>query len=261
MTTFVKGALNCGQVRGPVQLSIRPQRRPHHPAGGHHHPRGHHHGGRRREEGHRDGPQVRRALRALPGRGLRFGEPRAQVDGLFRGRPCASVGRCREHVRTRPLGGARQDGGAGARGVQARQPSWATRLPTSCSTPCPRRRRRTSKPARSIGDYEPIVVDEAAIPEGVTGPEAWCSRVRRGRVPRSCPASSTSRSAAVSGRSSTSSRQWADNVLTAEGDLMHRRAHDDAAAGTARRHPCRARVGGALPRAGARGHVRRRGVP
>lgn len=37
MTTFVKGALNCGQVRGPVAARLCPLRRPHRPAGGHDH--------------------------------------------------------------------------------------------------------------------------------------------------------------------------------------------------------------------------------
>ena len=52
MTTFVKGALNCGQVRGPVQLSFARSVDPIVPAGSHHHPRGHHHRGRCREEGY-----------------------------------------------------------------------------------------------------------------------------------------------------------------------------------------------------------------
>ena len=51
MTTFVKAALNCGQVRGPVQLGF-PERGTRHSPGDHHHPRGHHHRGRRGEKGH-----------------------------------------------------------------------------------------------------------------------------------------------------------------------------------------------------------------
>ena len=120
MTTFVKGALNCGQVRGPVQLTFARSVDPIIP----------------QEvtitrvaitteaDAEKKGTEMGRKY-VVPyalyrGEGLRFGEPRAQGDGLFRGRPRASVGRYREHVRARPLGGARQDGGAGARGVQAR---------------------------------------------------------------------------------------------------------------------------------------------
>ncbi len=52
MTTFVKAALNCGQVRGPVQLGFARSVEPVDSPGDHHHPRGHHHRGRRGEKGH-----------------------------------------------------------------------------------------------------------------------------------------------------------------------------------------------------------------
>ena len=51
MTTFVKAALNCGQVRGRA-AGLCPQRGTRHSPGDHHHPRGHHHRGRRGEKGH-----------------------------------------------------------------------------------------------------------------------------------------------------------------------------------------------------------------
>ena len=70
MTTFVKAALNCGQVRGPAGLC--PQRGAHRASGSHHHPRGHHNGSRRGEERDGNGPQVYRPLQSLPLRGLYF---------------------------------------------------------------------------------------------------------------------------------------------------------------------------------------------
>lgn len=66
MTTFVKAALNCGQVRGPVPARVCPQRRARGAPGDHHYPGGHRHRGRRGEEEHRDGPQVHHPLRSLP---------------------------------------------------------------------------------------------------------------------------------------------------------------------------------------------------
>ena len=86
MTTFVKGALNCGQVRGPVQLGFA-RSIDHRAAGGHHYPHCHHHRIRRPEQNHRNGPQIRRALRSLPRRGLRFRQPRPPRDRLLRRRP------------------------------------------------------------------------------------------------------------------------------------------------------------------------------
>ncbi len=93
MTTFVKGPLNCGQVRGPVQLTFARSVDPIMP----------------QEvtitrvaitteaDAEKKGTEMGRKY-VVPyalyrGGGLRFGEPRAQVDGIFRGRPCASVGR------------------------------------------------------------------------------------------------------------------------------------------------------------------------
>ena len=83
MTTFVKGALNCGQVRGPVQLGFARSVDPIMPqevtitrvaitteADAD-------------EEGHRDGPQVHRALRPVPRR-------RASCPPIWRARPPAS---------------------------------------------------------------------------------------------------------------------------------------------------------------------------
>ena len=64
MTTFVKGALNCGQVRGPVQLGFARS------VG-------------RGEKGDGDGTQVYRALRSLSRGGLCFGKPGAQDDRIF----------------------------------------------------------------------------------------------------------------------------------------------------------------------------------
>ena len=80
MTTFVQGALNCGQVRGPVQLGFAR----HSAAGDYHHAHGDHddQGCADEEDGNR--PQVHRTLRALQGRRLCLGKPRAQDDGLFR---------------------------------------------------------------------------------------------------------------------------------------------------------------------------------
>ena len=78
MTTFVKGALNCGQVRGPVQLGFARSIDPILPqevtitriaiateADA-------------EKKRHRDGPQVHRPLRPVPGRGLRLGQPGPQ---------------------------------------------------------------------------------------------------------------------------------------------------------------------------------------
>ena len=82
MTTFVKGALNCGQVRGPVQLGFARSVDPILPQD---HPRGHHYRGGRREKGHGDGPQVHRTLRPVPGGGLCLRQPCPQDHRLFSG--------------------------------------------------------------------------------------------------------------------------------------------------------------------------------
>ena len=93
MTTFVKGALNCGQVQRPGTAGLCAQRRSHSAAGDHHHPRGHHHRGGRRKKGHGDGPQVHRSLRPVPRGRLRFRQPRPQDHRLFRGGSAAVCGR------------------------------------------------------------------------------------------------------------------------------------------------------------------------
>lgn len=98
MTTFTKGALNCGQVRGPVQLGFARSIRSHSAAGGDHHARRHHDRGGRGKEEHRNGPQVHRALRPLPRGGLCVGESRAQDDRLFGRGPRTPVDGYFEHV-------------------------------------------------------------------------------------------------------------------------------------------------------------------
>ena len=120
MTTFTKGALNCGQVRGPVQLGFARSIDPILPQevtitrvaitteadaekknldffnGGLRH-KDHDRGGRGKEE-HRNGPQVHRALRSLPRGGLCVGESRAQDDRLFGRGPRTPVDGYFEHV-------------------------------------------------------------------------------------------------------------------------------------------------------------------
>ena len=70
MTTFVKGALSCGQVRGPVQLGFARSVDPILSPGGDHHSCGDHYRSRCREEGDGNGAQVHRSLRTVPGRRL-----------------------------------------------------------------------------------------------------------------------------------------------------------------------------------------------
>lgn len=114
MTTFVKASLNCGQVRGPVQLGLREERGSDYAAGGKHHPRGDYHRGGRRPEGYGNGAQVHRAVWAVSGGGLRFGQSGAQDDRLLGGRPEASVAGYSEYVRKRSQRGAGQNGRAQA---------------------------------------------------------------------------------------------------------------------------------------------------
>ncbi len=117
MTTFVKGALNCGQVRGPVQLTFARSVDPIIP----------------QEvtitrvaitteaDAEKKGTEMGRKYvvpYALYRGGLRFGELGAQIDGILGGRPLPSVGCHRRCLEARSLGCARQDGGSCARGVQ-----------------------------------------------------------------------------------------------------------------------------------------------
>ena len=112
MTTFVKGALNCGQVRGPVQLGFARSIDPIMPQGSHHYPRGHHHRGGRRKEGDRDGAQVYRTLRPLPCRRLHLGQFGPQGHRFLGGRPAAAVAGHPQYVRERPQRRPRQNGRA-----------------------------------------------------------------------------------------------------------------------------------------------------
>lgn len=82
MTTFVKAALNCGQVRTGAAW-VCPERGAGDAAGGNDHAGGYHHGGRRGEEGHGDGPEVYRSLRPLPLRGLHLGESGPEDYRIF----------------------------------------------------------------------------------------------------------------------------------------------------------------------------------
>ena len=78
MTTFTKNALNCGQVRGPVQLSFARSVDPVDGAGC-----------REKEDG--DGQEVCCPLWPLPGRGLHLRQSRPQGDGLLGGGSGAAV--------------------------------------------------------------------------------------------------------------------------------------------------------------------------
>ena len=81
MTTFVKGALSCGQVRGPVQLGFAHSIDPIMPqeititrvaittA--------------KRQE-HGNGPEVHRSLRSVPGGRVCVRQPGSEIHGLFR---------------------------------------------------------------------------------------------------------------------------------------------------------------------------------
>lgn len=85
MTTFVKGALNCGQVRGPVQLGFARSVDPIMPQEVTITRVAHHHGGGRGEEGHRNGPQVHCTLRPVPGGGIYLRQPGPQDYRILRG--------------------------------------------------------------------------------------------------------------------------------------------------------------------------------
>ena len=86
MTTFVKDNLNCGQVRGPVQLTfsrsvdpIIPQEVTI--------TRGYHQGGRCGEKGYRNGPEVCGSLRSVSLRRVRVREPGPQDHWVLGRRP------------------------------------------------------------------------------------------------------------------------------------------------------------------------------
>ena len=98
MTTFVKGALNCGQVQRPRTVGLCAQRRSDSAAGDHHHPRGHYHRSGRGKEGHGDGPQIHRSLRPVPRGGLRFRQSRPQDHRLFRRGFAAALGSDPQYV-------------------------------------------------------------------------------------------------------------------------------------------------------------------
>ena len=102
MTTFVKGALNCGQVRGPVQLGFARSIDPIMPqevtitrvaitteADA-------------EKKGTEMGPQVYRTLRPLPRRRLHLGQFGPQGHRFLGGRPAAAVAGHPQYVRERP---------------------------------------------------------------------------------------------------------------------------------------------------------------
>ena len=65
MTTFVKASLNCGQVRGPVQLGFAQSVDPIMPQEVSDHPCGYHHGRGCSQKGHGGGPRIHRAAYGL----------------------------------------------------------------------------------------------------------------------------------------------------------------------------------------------------
>lgn len=87
MTTFVKSALNCGQVRGPVQLGFARSIDPIMSQEGYYNQSSHNHGGGRRKEGDRNGPQIYSALWPLQSGGICIRKPCPQDHWFFRGGP------------------------------------------------------------------------------------------------------------------------------------------------------------------------------
>ena len=113
MTTFVKAALNCGQVRGPVQLGFARSVEPVIP-----------------QEititrvaitTEADAEKVCHPLWSLSLRGLRLRQPGPQDHRLLRGGSVPAVGGNPQYVRARPLRRTGQDGRAGADCLPARQ--------------------------------------------------------------------------------------------------------------------------------------------
>ena len=98
MTTFVKASLNCGQVRGPVQLGFARSVEPHRAAGSDHYPCSHHNRSGRREKRYGNGPQIHCPVRPVPLRGVHFRKSCAQDDRLFRRGPAAFMGSHPEYV-------------------------------------------------------------------------------------------------------------------------------------------------------------------
>ena len=98
MTTFVKAALNCGQIRGPVQLGFARSVDAHRAPGSHHHPGGHYHRERCRTERHRNGAQVHRPLWPLPLRGVCLRQPGPKNHRFFGRGPVSVVGSHPKHV-------------------------------------------------------------------------------------------------------------------------------------------------------------------
>ena len=121
MTTFVKDKLNCGQVRGPVQIGFARSIDP-----------------IVRQEVSITRVAITTEADFLKketemGRkhigGLRFGQSGAQDDRLLGGRPEASVAGYSEYVRKRSQRGAGQNGGAAAHHLQARRGAWQRPVP------------------------------------------------------------------------------------------------------------------------------------
>ena len=226
MTTFMKAALNCGQVRGPVQL-LCPQRGARYPPGDHHYTGGHHYRGGRGEKGDGDGPQVHRPLWTVPVRGLYLRQSGPQDHRFLRGGPVPAVGGHPQHVRERSLRRPRQDGSPGPDRLQARQraglrprleavrhgkdrpkgPGGRLPRPLLWRLHCLSGRVRA---ARRHHLYPHGVIDfsEDLLPLSGLQHFAFCRR---------------------QWTLIHLEQQWQENLRTVEGGLLHRRAHDGAA--------------------------------
>ena len=168
MTTFVKAALNCGQVRGPVQLGFARSVEPVIP--------------RKititrvaitteadaEKKGHGDGPQVHRPLWALSVRGLYLRQSGPQDHRFLRGGPVPAVGGHPQHVRERSLRRPRQDGSPGADRLQARQRAGLRPRLEAVRHGKDRPKGPGGRlPRPLLWDYT-VSVDESALPAGIT---------------------------------------------------------------------------------------------
>ena len=225
MTTFVKNSLNCGQVRGPVQLTFARSVDPIIP---------------------QEVTITRVAITTEADsekKGTEMGRKYVVPYALYRGEGYVSANLARKltgfsdedlSLLWEAIVNMFEHDHSAARGKMAvralvafkhdselgNAPSY--KLFDAVST----KRKAGVEAPRSIGDYEDIAIDESAVPEG-HDPEDGAGGVRRGRVPL-----------ALSGIQHFSfcrrqwalihiEQAWADNVLTAEGELMHKRAHDE----------------------------------
>ncbi len=225
MTTFVKGALNCGQVRGPVQLTFARSVDPIIP---------------------QEVTITRVAITTeadAEKKGTEMGRKYVVPYALYRGEGYVSANLARkstgfseddlallwdaivnmfEHdhsaargkMAVRALVVFKHDGELG------NAPSY--KLFDAVST----KKKAGVEAPRSIDDYEPIAVDESGRSRRGHGPEAGVAVYDEDEF------------LALSGIQHFAfcrrqwalihlEQAWADNVLTAEGDLMHRRAHDE----------------------------------